>query len=191
MRAQLRMNRRSTIALAIALLLTAAAVAGSSAAAATGVERARGFVPHELIVKRDGRSAPRTRELPPGVGVREAVEALRRDPTVDYAAPNFVATASAIEPGAVPNDPGTLSGLPGVPGGWVSKQWNFLPWEGPGTPVLPTSPGGIDAPGAWENLDAVKRAGGRGITVAVLDTGIAYRAFRSRFRRSPDFTAGQ
>ena len=190
MRAQLRMNRRTTIALAIALLVTAAAVAGSPAAAATGVERARSFVPHELIVKREGQRMPRTRELPGGVGVREAVAALRRDPAVDYAAPNFLATASATE-GAIPNDPGTLTGLPGVPGGWVSKQWNFLPWEGPGTPVLPTSPGGIDAIGAWENLEAVKRPGARGITVAVLDTGIAYRAFGSRFRRSPDFTAGQ
>jgi serine protease len=189
MRAQLRMNRRTTIALVIALL-AAAAVAGPPAAAATRVERARTFVPHELIVKRDGQRMPRTRELPAGVGVREAVATLRRDPAVDYAAPNFVATASATE-GPIPNDPGTLTGLPGVPGGWVSKQWNFLPWEGPGTPVLPTSPGGINAIGAWENLEAARRAGGRGITVAVLDTGIAYRALGSRFRRSPDFTAGQ
>jgi serine protease len=184
------MNRRTTIALAIALLATAAAVAGSSASAATRVDRARPFVPHELIVKRDGERLPRTRELPDGVGVRQAVTALRRDPSVDYAAPNFLATASATE-GPIPNDPGTLTGLPGVPGGWVTKQWNFLPWEGPGTPVLPTSPGGINAIGAWENLAAVRRPGGRGITVAVLDTGIAYRAFGSRFRRSPDFTAGQ
>jgi serine protease len=190
MRAQLRMNRRTTITLAIALLITAAAVAGSPAAAATRVERARAFVPHELIVKRDGQRMPRTRELPEGVGVREAVAALRRDPAVDYVAPNFLATASATE-GPIPNDPGTLTGLPGVPGGWVSKQWNFLPWEGPGTPILPASPGGIDAIGAWENLEAVRRPGGRGITIAVLDTGIAYRAFGSRFRRSPDFTAGQ
>jgi serine protease len=185
------MNRRTTIALAFALLATAATVAGSPAPAATRVDEARPFVPHELIVKRDGQRMPRTRELPAGVGVREAVAALRRDPAVDYAAPNFVATASATESGLVPNDPGTLTGLPGVPGGWVSKQWNFLPWEGPGTPVLPTSPGGINAIGAWENLQAVKRPGGRGVTVAVLDTGIAYRAFGSRFRRSPDFTAGQ
>jgi serine protease len=190
MRAQLRMNRRTTIALAIALLFTAATVAGTSAAAATRVEGARAFAPHELIVKRDGRRMPRTRELPDGVGVREAVAALRRDPEVEYAAPNFLATASATE-GQIPNDPGTLTGLPGVPGGWVSKQWNFLPWEGPGTPLLPSSPGGINAIGAWENLAAVRRPGGRDVTVAVLDTGIAYRAFGSRFRRSPDFTAGQ
>ena len=190
MRAQLRMNRRTTIALALALLATAATVAGSPAAAATRVARAHRFVPHELIVKRDGQPTPRTRELPAGVGVREAVAALRRDPAVDYAAPNFLATASVTESGPVPNDPGTLTGLPGVPGGWVSKQWNFLPWEGPGTPTLPTSPGGIDAIGAWENLQAVKRPGGRDVTVAVLDTGIAYRD-SGRFLRSPDFTANQ
>jgi hypothetical protein len=73
MRAQLRMNRRTTIALALALLATAATVAGSPAAAATRVARAHQFVPHELIVKRDGQPTPRTRVLPAGVGVREAV----------------------------------------------------------------------------------------------------------------------
>src|SRR4051812_17923659 len=99
------MNRRTTIALAIALLATATAVAGSSASATTRVDRARPFVPHELIVKRDGERLPRTRELPDGVGVRQAVAALRRDPSVDYAAPNFLATASATE-GPIPNDPG-------------------------------------------------------------------------------------
>jgi serine protease len=184
------MNRRATIALFLALL-AASAVAGSPAAAEkAAVGPAHAFVPHELIVKLAGQRAPRTRELPAGIGVREAAVAARRDPAVAYAAPNYIATASAEESN-VPNDPGTLTGLPGVPGGWVSKQWNFLPWEGPGTPLLPTSPGGIDAVGAWENLAAVKRPGALGITVAVLDTGIAYRALGHRFRRSPDFTAGQ
>jgi serine protease len=183
------MKSRSTIAFAVALLAASAAV-GSPAAAVTRVDRAHPFVPHELIVKLDGQRAPRTRQLLSGTSVHEALAALRGDPGVDYAAPNQIATAS-VEPGLVPNDPGTLNGLPGVPGGWVSKQWNFLPWEGLGTPVLPTSPGGIDAVGAWENLEAVKRPGGRGTIVAVLDTGIAYRAHGSRFRLSPDFTAGQ
>ncbi len=184
------MTRRSAIALLLALLAACAAV-GSPAAAATRVGQAREFVPHQLIVKLAGRRAASTQELPAGVGVRAAAGALRDNPAVQYAAPNYIATASADVPTAIPNDPGTLTGLPGVPGDWVSKQWNFLPWEGTGTPVLPTSPGGIDAIGAWENLEAVKRPGARGITVAVLDTGIAYRALGSRFRRSPDFTAGQ
>jgi serine protease len=192
------MNRRFSIAVFLALL-AASAVAGSQAAATSQaapgprIAEARAFAPHQLIVKLAGRRTASTRELPAGVGVQEAAAAARRDPAVEYAAPNYIATASAAAEGTppVPNDPGTLTGLPGVPGGWVTKQWNFLPWEGSSTPLLPTSPGGIDAPGAWENLEAVKRPGGRGIVIAVLDTGIAYRALGSHFRRSPDFTAGQ
>jgi len=110
-----------------------------------------------------------------------------------HAAPNYVARA-AIVPSTereIPNDPGPIGGPPGPPGGWVAKQWNFLPWEGEATPLLPTSLGGIDAPGAWDNLTATGRPGAEGVTVAVLDTGIAYRARGPHFRRSPDFTAGQ
>jgi serine protease len=92
---------------------------------------------------------------------------------------------------ALANDPGPLSQPPGPPGGWVSLQWNFLPWEGTPTAELPVSPGGIDAVGAWRNLAAAGHPGARGVTVAVLDTGIAYRDYGSRFRRSPDFAAGQ
>ena len=69
----------------------------------------------------------------------------------------------------IPNDPGTS----GVPGGWQQDQWNFLP----GT--------GVDAPRAWDNLIAAGRPGGRGVTVAVLDSGVAY-ANRGRFKKSPD-----
>ncbi len=186
------MRRLFATALALALL-AACAAAGSSPAAPhrISVAPAREFVPHELIFKLAGERTPHTRALPGGIDVRDAAEALRRRPGVQYAVPNYLATASADVPAPVPNDPGTLPGLRGVPGGWVLKQWSFLPSAGLGTPLLPTSPGGIDAPSAWANLNAVGRAGARGITVAVLDTGIAYRALGSRFRRSPDFTAGQ
>ena len=92
---------------------------------------------------------------------------------------------------AIANDPGPLSTPVGPPGGWVALQWNFLPWDGTGTATLPVSPGGIDAVGAWRHLAEVGRAGARDVTVAVLDTGIAYRNLGRRFRRSPDFGAGQ
>lgn len=92
---------------------------------------------------------------------------------------------------ALADDPGPLSAPPGLPGAWVSLQWNFLPWEGGGTAALPVSPGGIDAVGGWRNLVAAGRPGARGVVVAVLDTGIAYRNKGSGFRRSPDFAAGQ
>jgi serine protease len=45
----------------------------------------------------------------------------------------------------------------------------------------------VDAPDAWDHLNAVGRPGGAGVVVAVLDTGVAYRRL-GRYRRSPDFT---
>ena len=94
----------------------------------------------------------------------------------------------------LPNDPGSLESVAEVasaPGGWALRQWNFLPWEGAATSQLPVSPGGIDAVGAWQNLVAVGRPGAAGISVAVLDTGVAYRNKGLGFLRSPDFGPGQ
>ena len=42
-------------------------------------------------------------------------------------------------------------------------QWNFL------------AAAGVDAPEAWGNMLADHRPGGRGVVIAVLDTGVAYR----------------
>jgi serine protease len=178
------MIRSLPISAALALLATAIAVA--PAEAATGISPAREFAPHEVVVKLRGAGRERTVRLRKGVGVHAAAAALRRDPRVAYAVPNYVATASAL-----PDDPGPLSSPPGPPGGWASLQWSFLPWEGTPTATLPTSPGGIDAVGAWRHLAEAGRGGARGIVVAVLDTGIAYRNDGKRFRRSPDFTADQ
>lgn len=82
---------------------------------------------------------------------------------------------AAAQPGEpFPNDPGTAK----VAGGWQQLQWNFV------------GPFGVQAPQAWNNLIADHAPGGRGVIVAVLDTGVAY-ANRSRFRRSPDFYSYQ
>src|SRR3954453_23904189 len=66
----------------------------------------------------------------------------------------------------IPNDPGKS----GTPSGWQADQSNFLP----GT--------GVDAPRAWDNLIAAGRPGGRGVKIAVLDSGVAYD-------RSPDLSS--
>jgi serine protease len=186
------MIRRLPIPAALALL--AATAVAVPARAATGVAPAHAFVPRQVVLKLRGAARAKTVSLRPGVGVRHTVARLRRNPRVAYAAPNYIATASKtplVSTSGIANDPGPLSTPPGPPGGWVSLQWNFLPWEGTGTALLPVSPGGIDAVGAWQHLIAAQRRGARGIVVAVLDTGIAYRNEGSGFRLSPDFAPGQ
>ncbi len=196
-------------ALTAALLALALAFGAAPADAAVGVGPAHEFTSGRLVVKFDGQRFGRAVELPPRVGVRQAAATLRDNPRVAYAVPDFIATASAInrQPRFLPNDSGAIPGAPGTssgaianPGSWVLKQWNFLPSTGPDTALVPTSPGGIDAVGAWRNLIAAGRPGGKGVTVAVLDTGVAYRAARLRppypgnlrfLRRSPDFSAKQ
>ncbi len=180
------------------LTLLAALLAGPAGARAeTGLAPAREFVPRQLVVKFEGAHSGRTISLPAGAGVRRTAAALRGNPRVVYAEPNYIATASATgreEAFLVPNDPGTLEGASEAAasaGDWSFKQWNFLAWKGGPTDRLPVSPGGIDAVGAWRNLEAAGRPGAEGVTVAVLDTGIAYRDMGRRFLRSPDFSAGQ
>jgi serine protease len=197
------MNRLKTIlAAATAFAMFGAVASAPSATAAVGLSPAREFAPRQLLVKVEGENRGRTLRLPPGVGVREAARALRGSPRVEYAVPNYIATASAAKPAdasveptdEIPNDPGTLGGPAEAAtplGDWTIKQWNFLDYEGAPTAQLPISPGGIDAVAAWQHLEAVGRAGAQGVTVAVLDTGIAYLSDGRRFRKSPDFTANQ
>ncbi len=185
------MSRR-TLTLAAVLGLLVAAAFAAPAGAATGLSQAHGFAPHQVIVKFEGEGRGRTVDLPAGVGVRAAASALRGNPRVEYAAPNYIATASEPPFQGVPNDPGSLDAVPSsTDGGWVTKQWNFLPWEDTGSDAFPTSSGGIDAVGAWRHLAEAGRPGAQGVKVAVLDTGIAYRTQGKRFMRSPDFTSGQ
>jgi serine protease len=123
------------------------------------------------------------------VTVASALERLRRSPGVLWAQPDYIAHAAdyatpGTYPTLVPQVPSTLPPFlpddPGRsgPGDWTQLQWNFA------------GQFGVNAPEAWSNLIADGRPGGSGVIVAVLDTGVAY-ANRGRFRRSPDFRAGQ
>ena len=71
-----------------------------------------------------------------------------------------------------PNDPGKAK----VAGGWEKLQWNFADTDT-----------GVHAPQAWENLIREGDPGAGGVTIAVLDTGVAFRNWEG-FRKSPDFT---
>lgn len=101
-----------------------------------------------------------------GKSIGATIGQLQAQPNVRYAAPDALAHASAF----IPNDPG----LSGQPGGWQLLQWNFL------------AQFGINAPDAWQNLINAGVPGGKGVVVAVLDTGVAF-CTSSRFPRSPDF----
>jgi serine protease len=173
---------------------------------AGGVARARAadYVPHEVIVGyrigadetpalarlgvRSSTAAPtpgsRVLHLRPGASVPAAIARLRHQPGVAYAVPDYIAhvagaspsgssgaTAKAEFAGAFyPNDGGRAERAHG----WEAMQWNLLPTAG------------VNAPEAWANLLGDHRGGGKGVVVAVLDTGVAYRDWKT-FHRSPDF----
>jgi len=105
--------------------------------------------------------------VPASESVASRVRRLRGRRDVVWAVPDYIAHASGAD---IPNDPGAST-----PGGWQQLQWNFA------------GAFGVNAPEAWANVAADRAPGGRGVTVAVLDTGVAY-ANHGPFRRSPDFS---
>ncbi|MDO8209894.1 S8 family serine peptidase [Conexibacter sp. CPCC 206217] len=154
-----------------------------------------------------GAAAPgaNTRVLHVPVGrVRATIAKLRRQPGVAYAAPNPIAhisggpsggatagagatkTSASAPSGSptgsawskeartsilpLPDDPG----IKNYPGGLAAVQWNFF------------GPRGVGALEAWTNAIVAGAEGGRGVRIAVLDTGVAYRDL-GRFKKSPDF----
>jgi serine protease len=108
--------------------------------------------------------------LAPGASLTAALRRLRSERGVRWAVPDYLAHAAG---GLIPNDVGRPGGRAS---GWQELQWNFV------------GQFGVGAPEAWANVAADGRPGGRGVTVAVLDTGVAY-ANRGPFRRSPDFSS--
>jgi serine protease len=148
------------------IFLSLAAVTAAIAPAGAAAQEAPAYVPGEVVVQYEGDPAPTVVPVAAGETVPEATSQLNAQGNVQYAVPNVIAHAS----GFIPDDPGR-----GGRGNWQRIQWNFL-----GTV-------GVNAPDAWSNLIAARKPGGRGVTVGVLDTGVAYRTTK-RFRRSPDFT---
>jgi serine protease len=92
-----------------------------------------------------------------GESVPETIAELEDDPGVAYAVPNWRVRAAAF----TPNDR------------YFRRQWNLI------------GRFGLNMPEAWELADEQGAPGGRGATVAVLDSGVAYERYRF-FRRAPD-----
>jgi serine protease len=149
--------------------LIAVAVVGAAPAAARAAAQ---YQPGKVVVRytargSDGLPVTRVVDLPPGESVAAGVRRWSARPGVLSATPNYIAHVS----GFIPSDPGN-----GAPGGWEALQWNFLPFTG------------VDAPDAWQHLIDLGRPGGKGVIVAVVDTGIAY-SNHAGFERSPDFSS--
>ena len=136
---------------------------GASAATPPNVHAGSAYVPNEVIVtykpsatraaraaaqRESGAHAPkvfapytRVLKIRDGESVDQTIAELERQPGVLRAVPNLIARASFV-----PNDPGQ-PGSP--PGGWQGVQWNFSPEVG------------VNAPAAWDRLNAVGRPGGQ------------------------------
>jgi serine protease len=173
-----------------AVSTSAPAPVGSRSAAAV---RGLPYAPHELIVGFRGGAAELLKEIARRTGLRariasapestpneqllalpnqlspvRAAAAIGALPGVRYAEPDYVAHTAG---NFFPDDTGNTGRIHG----WEALQWNFL------------ASSGIDAPEAWANLLADRHPGARGVTIAVVDTGVAFRNWRT-FKRSPDFS---
>jgi len=185
---------------ALTLLILAAALTAGAAAAGSAIARSAqpcrhsrpGYSADQIVVgygpSRPGSRAGTARvfgtarlegertltgvlRVPRGSSVAATLRRVRKKRSVSWAVPDYVAHIAGGPNGEfIPNDRGTGKAA----GDWRELQWNFVGQYG------------VEAPEAWANLIADHHPGGQGVTVAVLDTGVAY-ANRGRFRRSPDF----
>lgn len=150
-----------TAVVATALMAAAAPAALAVDAPVAGQDYRAG----EVVIRDD--DGTRVVPIRDGSTVAQKTRELERRPGVESASPNWIAHTAFV-----PDDPGRR----GVKRGWRSLQWNF---------VDPLS--GVNAPKAWDNVIKAGRPGGRGVVVAVVDTGVAYRDL-GRSKRSPDLT---
>ncbi len=173
--------RVRALALALALsALGAPAVLAAPAGAApqrivVGYGSGDSVAAHAASLTSESPQAPaehtRVVDVAPGTSMSAALQRARSRPGVAWAVPDYVAHASgATGTEFIPDDPGAGREA----GDWRDLQWNF--W----------GPFGVGAPMAWGNLIKAGHPGGKGVVVAVLDTGVAYTNW-GRFRRSPDF----
>jgi serine protease len=165
----------STLAIAVCGLCGAASEAGAAAAYVPNeiVVRYAPVIVHAVAARAGGAVTPISAEghtellrLPAGESVTTALRRARAEHGVQWAVADYTAHIAGTW---IPDDEGETHEL----AGWQQLQWNF---DGPFS---------VNAPEAWANLIADGHPGGQGVTIAVLDTGVAY-ADRGPFRRSPD-----
>jgi serine protease len=160
---------------ALAALSTLTLVAASTASASDVVVRLRRDAGSETVA-RAVAAAELTdpRPLPGGMvayraaDARAAARRIGRSGVAVWARPSMRARVAAV-----PGDDTGKATTSGLAGGWQGVQWDLV------------GPYGIDVAPAWQLARQAGGEGGRGVKVAVLDTGVAY-ADRGRYRRSPE-----
>ncbi len=128
---------------------------GTAAIASAGAGSAKAAGPRSAVVS-----------VPSGQTLRGAAKRLARKKGVAWVKPNYKLRTSADW---TPNDRGAVD----VAGGWEALQWNFVTTYG------------INVKPAWSRLRELGKDGGKGVVVAVIDTGVAYENY-GKFKRSPD-----
>lgn len=123
------------------------------------------------VARRDGGA---TELVTPQAGVSgaSAMRRLREARPVAWVERSLLAGAAYV-----PNDSGIASKA-GPAGGWTGVQWEL------------NGPFGIAAPQAWSQASRLGGSGGRGVKIAILDSGVAYSS-RGRHARSPDLSASR
>jgi serine protease len=164
-----RRARGAGTAFLLAFLAFACGLLAAGATPARAAAAPHSVASDEVLVHYRGEPGEQRVSVPAGQSVSGTLSGLRSNPAVGYARPDHLVHAATFWP----DDPG-----PGGRGHWYRDQWNFLS----PTRVL----GGIGVPGEWQRLIADGHPGAKGVTVAVLDTGVAYRNKGHRFRRDPD-----
>jgi serine protease len=165
---------------ALAVIGTLSLVTAATASAGDVVVRMRSGA-RAADVARSVAAAGLTeaRRLPGGIVAYRATDPsaaarrLEHDGVASWARPSMRARIAAV-PG---NDTGSAT-KSGLAGGWQQVQWDLV------------GPFGIDVANAWPLAQQAGGEGGRGVKVAVLDTGVAY-AERGRYRRSPELPANR
>lgn len=123
------------------------------------------------VARRDG-GATELVKAQEGVSIASAMRRLRAARPVAWVERSLVAGAAYV-----PNDSGVASAA-GPAGGWTSVQWEL------------NGPFGIAAPQAWSQASRLGGSGGRGIKIAILDSGVAYSG-RGSYKRSPDLAVSR
>jgi serine protease len=99
---------------------------------------------------------------------RQQAQSMRADPRVAFAEPNYIAHALAMV-----DDP------------LYCRQWHLDDACGVDNPYGGENGGGINLESAWQHLNDLGVGWGKGATVAVIDTGVAYEDYHEPYK--PDF----